>query len=103
MRVPNLMVWPGAVNDANRVLPRPEIGRRSRSCRSTLLFLIRDWNVHNNMLAFRNLPLDVAVLAGFSILTLAIASRRFSQEAAVEPMNSNPGWQARVIPAIVNF
>jgi ABC-2 type transport system permease protein len=33
-----------------------------------------------------SLPLDIAVLAGFSIVALAIASWRFSQEAAVEPM-----------------
>src|SRR6185503_12576496 len=33
-----------------------------------------------------SLGLDIAVLAGFSIIALAIASWRFSQEAAVEPM-----------------
>ena len=32
------------------------------------------------------LPLDIAVLAGFSIVALLIASWRFSQEAAYEPM-----------------
>jgi len=33
-----------------------------------------------------SLPLDIAVLVGFSIIALAISSWRFSQEAAVEPM-----------------
>jgi hypothetical protein len=33
-----------------------------------------------------SLPLDIAVLAGFSILALAVASWRFSREAAYEPM-----------------
>jgi ABC-2 type transport system permease protein len=32
------------------------------------------------------LTLDIAVLAGFSIVALAIASWRFSQESAYEPM-----------------
>lgn len=32
------------------------------------------------------LPLDIAVLAGFSLVALAIASWRFSQESAYEPM-----------------
>ena len=33
-----------------------------------------------------SIGLDIAVLAGFSLVALAIASWRFSQEAAVEPM-----------------
>jgi hypothetical protein len=33
-----------------------------------------------------SLALDIAVLAGFSIVALAIASWRFSQESAYEPM-----------------
>jgi hypothetical protein len=32
------------------------------------------------------LTLDIAVLAGFSLVSLAIASWRFSQESAYEPM-----------------